>query len=685
MIPLLDRILGYYTVTVEGVRLADAANAMLNAGLSLRMTSDGRVHVPARLLRPLRTALGDIAYTVSPLRGGMGFLCRHGRCYGIAAALVLLLLCLFISSRVVWDVRIEGEDLTDALRVEEELRACGLFSGARWREVDFGKTETELLSVSDTVGWVSIYRRGHVAYVTVVEKTVHERPSPPVGYASVVSAYDAVVDEVLVSRGYATVKKGDTVRILPGETIPVDGEIISGDTSVDQSVMTGESLPVDKTVGDSVFSGTVNRFGAVDVRASRVGSDSSISKLIRMVKEAEEKKAPMQRSADKWASFLVPVALVIAIAAYIITKDPVRAVTVLVVFCPCALVLATPTAIMAAIGQATKKGIIIKSGEALENMGKAQAIAFDKTGTLTYGKPDVSDVFVCGNMSERELVSLCAAAEVRSEHPLAKAITDYAQKNDIAFSQPVDFSMCAGKGVAVTTERGKVLCGNERYIVESGVDIDENALEALEKFHADGKASIVVACDGECMGIIALSDKMKPEVPEMTKRLVEMGIIPVLLTGDNVRAAEFMANKTGIGSVYAELLPGDKVEAVQKLGERGGAVCMVGDGINDAPALKCADVGIAMGAMGSDIAVEAADIAIMSDDISKVTYIRRLSLETLKTIRFSISLSLFINFAAIILSFFGIIGPTAGALIHNAGSCFVVLIAAMLYDKKIDG
>jgi len=481
------------------------------------------------------------------------------------------------------------------------------------------------------------------------------------------------------------IKKGDTVRILPGETIPVDGEIISGDTSVDQSVMTGESLPVDKTVGDSVFSGTVNRFGAVDVRASRVGSDSSISKLIRMVKEAEEKKAPMQRSADKWASFLVPVALVIAIAAYIITKDPVRAVTVLVVFCPCALVLATPTAIMAAIGQATKKGIIIKSGEALENMGKAQAIAFDKTGTLTYGKPDVSDVFVCGNMSERELVSLCAAAEVRSEHPLAKAITDYAQKNDIAFSQPVDFSMCAGKGVAVTTERGKVLCGNERYIVESGVDIDENALEALEKFHADGKASIVVACDGECMGIIALSDKMKPEVPEMTKRLVEMGIIPVLLTGDNVRAAEFMANKTGIGSVYAELLPGDKVEAVQKLGERGGAVCMVGDGINDAPALKCADVGIAMGAMGSDIAVEAADIAIMSDDISKVTYIRRLSLETLKTIRFSISLSLFINFAAIILSFFGIIGPTAGALIHNAGSCFVVLIAAMLYDKKIDG
>ncbi|MBQ9920803.1 MAG: cation-translocating P-type ATPase [Clostridia bacterium] len=481
------------------------------------------------------------------------------------------------------------------------------------------------------------------------------------------------------------IKKGDTVRILPGETIPVDGEIISGDTSVDQSVMTGESLPVDKTVGDSVFSGTVNRFGAVDVRASRVGSDSSISKLIRMVKEAEEKKAPMQRSADKWASFLVPVALVIAIAAYIITKDPVRAVTVLVVFCPCALVLSTPTAIMAAIGQATKKGIIIKSGEALENMGKAQAIAFDKTGTLTYGKPDVSDVFVCGNMSEQDLVSLCAAAEVRSEHPLAKAITDYAQKNDIAFSQPADFSMCAGKGVAVTTERGKVICGNERYIVESGVDIDENALEALEKFHADGKASIVVACDGECMGIIALSDKMKPEVPEMTKRLVEMGIIPVLLTGDNVRAAEFMANKTGIGSVYAELLPGDKVEAVQKLGERGGAVCMVGDGINDAPALKCADVGIAMGAMGSDIAVEAADIAIMSDDISKVTYIRRLSLETLKTIRFSISLSLFINFAAIILSFFGIIGPTAGALIHNAGSCFVVLIAAMLYDKKIDG
>jgi len=264
--------LRYYTVTVEGVRLADAANAMLNAGLSLRMTSDGRVHVPARLLRPLRTALGDIAYTVSPLRGGMGFLCRHGRCYGIAAALVLLLLCLFISSRVVWDVRIEGEDLTDALRVEEELRACGLFSGARWREVDFGKTETELLSVSDTVGWVSIYRRGHVAYVTVVEKTVHERPSPPVGYASVVSAYDAVVDEVLVSRGYATVKKGDTVRagdllisgILPGEIgggmCYAEGEV-RGTVERTLTVTVAEKAELLRTVARTPVGYRVNFFG----------------------------------------------------------------------------------------------------------------------------------------------------------------------------------------------------------------------------------------------------------------------------------------------------------------------------------------------------------------------------------------------------------------------------------------
>ena len=318
-------------------------------------------------------------------------------------------------------------------------------------------------------------------------------------------------------------------------------------------------------------------------------------------------------------------------------------------------------------------------------MGKATVMAFDKTGTLTYGRPGVSDIEVCDDVAPEFLISIAASAEVRSEHPLAKAIVAYAREKEIEFSQPEDFRMCAGKGVVVKIDKGEVICGNEKYVCENGVNLPDKVLSALEKFRSQGKASVVAALDGKCIGTIALSDEMKKEAASVAAKLSHMGITPVLLTGDNERAAVFMAEKAGIEKIYADLLPEDKVESVKKLGEGKNVVCMIGDGVNDAPALKCADVGIAMGAMGSDIAVEAADIAIMSDDISKVSYLRRLSLETLKTIRFSISLSLIINFAAIIFSLIGILGPTTGALVHNAGSCFVVLIAAMLYDKKIDG
>lgn len=300
------------------------------------------------------------------------------------------------------------------------------------------------------------------------------------------------------------IRQGDILRILPGETIPIDGKIISGETSVDQSIMTGESLPVDKGIGEDIFCGTINRFGSIDISATKVGENSSLQKLIRMVQEAENKQALMQRIADRIASWLVPAALLIAILSYVFTRNIITAVTMLVVFCPCALVLATPTAIMAAIGQATKYGVIIKSGDALEKMGKMDTIAFDKTGTLTYGRLDVSDI----------------------------------------------------------------------------ISFDET--------------------------------------------------------------------------------------------------------VNDAPALKTADVSVAMGSMGSDIAIDAADIALMSDDISKIPYLKRLSNATVKTIKFSISLSTCINFTAILLSLMEVLTPTAGALVHNAGSCLVVLIAALLYDRKFE-
>lgn len=478
------------------------------------------------------------------------------------------------------------------------------------------------------------------------------------------------------------IKVGDILRVLPGEAIPVDGEIISGETSVDQSVMTGEALPIDKGVGDSVFCGTINRFGAVDIRAARVGGDSSLSKLIRMVREAEDKKAPMQRIADKWASRLVPAAMLIAVITYIVTRDITRAVTVLVVFCPCALVLATPTAIMAAIGQAAKRGVVIKSGDALEKMGRVDTIAFDKTGTLTKGRLKVSDVILSGVLSEEELICYAASAESKSEHPLGKAILSFAGEKGVKSREPQDFKMRVGKGVSAMVEGNVVLCGNESFVTDCGIKIPENMRKSLDALRSHGKASVIVCVNNEAEGIIALSDTLREESGEVVEKLKKMGTASVLLTGDNARAAEFFAKKIGISDMVAELLPHQKVEAVSKMQREGKTVCMIGDGVNDAPALKAADVGVAMGGEGCDIAVEAADIALMSDDISKIPYLKRLSNETVRTIKLSISTSLIINAAAIVLSFFGILTPTTGALVHNLGSILVVLFAASLYDRK---
>ena len=481
------------------------------------------------------------------------------------------------------------------------------------------------------------------------------------------------------------IRRGDVLRILPGETIPVDGTILSGETSVDQSILTGESLPVDKGIGEEVFCGTINRFGSIDITATKVGEDSSLQKLIRMVQDAENKQAPMQRIADRVASWLVPVALLIAILAYVFTRNIVTAVTVLVVFCPCALVLATPTAIMAAIGQATKHGVIIKSGEALEKMGRVDTIAFDKTGTLTYGRLEVSDVLSFEeSLTEEELLTLTASAEGRSEHPLGKAIVTRAKEEGLPLTEVQNFRMTAGKGIAAQVSGWDLLCGNEKILEENGVAIDGSIRSVLEKLRSEGKASILVAAGAQCIGIIALSDVLRPEAKGMVSCLSAMHTRTVLLTGDNQKTADYFAKQVGISEVRAQLLPEEKVGNIETLRESGRKVCMIGDGVNDAPALKTADVGVAMGSMGSDIAVEAADIALMSDGISKIPYLKRLSNATVKTIKLSITLSMCINFAAILLSLLELLNPTTGALVHNAGSCFVVLIAALLYDRKFE-
>lgn len=404
-----------------------------------------------------------------------------------------------------------------------------------------------------------------------------------------------------------------------------------------------------------------------------------------MVQDAENKQAPMQRIADKAASWLVPVALLIAVLAYVSTGNIVTAVTVLVVFCPCALVLATPTAIMAAIGQATKHGVIIKSGEALEKMGKTDIIAFDKTGTLTCGRLDVSDVISFdGAFSETELLSLAASAEAKSEHPLGKAIVAYAKAKEVPLTETASFRMTTGKGIFAEADNRRLLCGNEKFLTENGISIDNRIQSALARLRAQGKASVLVAESKKCIGVIALSDVLRPEAKDMVSRLSDMHTRTVLLTGDHQKTAEYFARQVSISEVRAELLPEEKVQSIEDLQAEGHKVCMIGDGVNDAPALKTADVSVAMGSMGSDIAVDAADVALMSDDISKIPYLKRLSNATVRTIKASITLSMCINFAAIVLSLMEVLTPTTGALVHNAGSCFVVLIAALLYDRRFE-
>ena len=481
------------------------------------------------------------------------------------------------------------------------------------------------------------------------------------------------------------IKKGDILRVLPGETIPVDGLVISGNSSVDQSIMTGESLPIDKEANDEVFCGTINRFGSIDIKATKVGEDSSLQKLIRLVKEAENSKAPTQRIVDKWAAWLVPIALIIALLTYLFTLDIIRAVTILVVFCPCALALATPTSIMAAIGQATKHGVIIKSGEALENMGKVNIVAFDKTGTLTHGNLMVSDVISFNTQtSNDQLLALTASIERHSEHPLGKAIVAHSKNKKLPLSAIEHFEMIPGKGVAGTIDGEKIYCGNMSYLAEMNITTSSEFTNTLNKLRKQGKAIIIVFSSNLILGIVALSDTIRNTAKIMIQKLSQIDVQGILLTGDHAKTADYFAKQVGIETVYSELLPEQKVAEITKLQREGKNVCMIGDGVNDAPALKTANVGVAMGAFGSDIAIEAADIALMGDDISKVPYLKKLSTATVKLIKINIMLSMAVNFIAIILSIMAILNPITGALVHNVSSVLIVLNAVLLYDRKYD-
>ncbi|HIX19587.1 MAG TPA: cation-translocating P-type ATPase [Candidatus Akkermansia intestinigallinarum] len=496
----------------------------------------------------------------------------------------------------------------------------------------------------------------------------------------------AADDEELVPTD--SLRCGDRLRVRPGECIPADGVIRKGESTVDQSILTGEPMPLDKGVNDTVFAGCINGAGCLEIEVTRDASDSSLKRLIRLVQEAGEKQAPIQREADRWAQWLIPFAMLLALAGFIALRFNgygydealLRAVTVLVVFCPCSLVLATPTSIAAAIGQATRHGVIIKSGEALEVLGRVDTIAFDKTGTLTCGRPETAEVISTGSLSRDELLRTAAALETGSEHPLAQAIVRAASGSG-KLPAAEHFRATAGRGVEAEISGRRWLCGSEAALIENGVALSDEQRAKLDELRRRGMATVLLGSDGRLEGLLALCDNARAETRDVLAELTQKRI---MLTGDHETAARRLAADVGIDSVHASLLPGDKAALIESLQKQGHRVAMVGDGINDAPALKTAQVGIAMSKPGSDIATEAADVALMQNDLARLPYLMRLGRATINTIRFNIALSLTINIIAVTMSLMGLLNPITGALVHNAGSVLVVFNAALLFDRRFD-
>ncbi len=479
------------------------------------------------------------------------------------------------------------------------------------------------------------------------------------------------------------VKINDLIRVLPGETIPVDGVIVSGQTSINQAVMTGESLPVDKSVGDDVSSGTVNQFGAFEMKATKVGEDSSIQRMIRLVQSADAGKAKIVSLADRWATWIVVIALTAAALTWIVTGEIIRAVTILVVFCPCALVLATPTAIMAAIGNATKHGFLVREGDALERLAKVSKITFDKTGTLTYGTPKVTTVESLSEYDRETIYAFAAATEQMSEHPLGKAIVRcYKAENKKELPVSENFQMMPGEGVTATVNGKVIKAGNLKWLSKDNTKIDVALASKAGKYLNNGSTVIYIAIDNLLVGFVVLSDSVREESAQMIDSLYQLDVQPVLLTGDNQNAASAIGEKLNINEIHANCLPEDKLKYIESYQTKGDAVCMIGDGINDAPALKKADVGIAMGGIGSDIAVDAADIALVDDEVKELPHLLALSKRMMTTIKLNMIFSMGLNFLAIVLAMIGTLNPVIGALVHNAGSVIVIINSALLLRWK---
>ena len=468
------------------------------------------------------------------------------------------------------------------------------------------------------------------------------------------------------------VQIGDILKVLPGESIPTDGIIINGETSVDQSALTGESLPVGKQDNDKIYSGTTNLYGSFTMETTKISQDSSLQKLIKRVESSKPENAKIVRQADKWATLIVVIAFTTAILTYLFTFEIIRAVTILVVFCPCALVLATPTAIMAAISNLTKYGILVKDGKSLEELSHVDELIFDKTGTLTYGEPEIVKVF---SNNPQEMMWLLSSLESKSEHPLAKAIVKDYNKDNLA--EVDNFKMHIGKGVTGEINGLKIIAGNKKLFKSEDIFIPP------ENDAQNGEIEIYVAKNHEYIGKIHLADTIRNESKITIKKLKRLRIKTTLITGDNEKTAKFIAKKLKIRNVKSNCLPEDKTKYIKKEQILGHKIAMIGDGVNDAPSLKKSNVGIAMGNIGSDISVEASNITLINDNIEDLPHLIGIARKTIRTINISIAFALILNIIAMILAVLGILNPIEGALIHNIGSVIVIIYSSTLTHYKL--
>src|SRR6266699_2303112 len=474
------------------------------------------------------------------------------------------------------------------------------------------------------------------------------------------------------------VHSGDLVLIRSGDRIPVDGTVAMGTASVNQSAITGESLTVEKQVGDIVYAGTLNEVGALEVQTTKVGEETTLGHIRRMVAEAQEQKAPIERILDRYAKFYTPAALILGVLVWWWSGDILRAITILIVFCPCVMVLATPTALVASIGNAALRGSLVKKGATIEAMAKVNAVAFDKTGTLTFGQPRRTTIQPLGEMSETELLRLAASAEKLSEHPLGRAVLQAASAREIVVPDLEELTVLPGLGVRARIQDGDVVVGRPRLLSEQGITVGSDIAARARNLAAVGRTVILVAHNRQVVGMLALEDTLRPEASSVITRLGKLGIRTVLVTGDNTMTAERIAGALGISEVHAEVLPAQKVEIVKQLQAQGWSVAFVGDGVNDGPALGTANVGVAVGLGGTDVAMETADVALLSDDLARLHQLLSLSRQAMRAIKQNLIFSLSVLVIAVGLAIPGILSPVTGALLHELSSIPVIANSARL-------